>query len=109
MGMIIGFIIWSLVCIVLFGIGIWSYRSRDPVGFWTGSKPPRVKDVTKYNHAVGILWLVYAVLMETLGVPLLFLEQNSTGFVPVMLGSVAATIGLMIGYVFIERKYREQE
>ena len=104
--MLIGFIIWSIVSAMMLGIGIWSYRSEEPVGFFTGVKPPEVKDVKKYNHAVGILWFVYAVLLEIMGIPFLFLEQNSAGFVPVMLGTILISIGLMIGYTVIERKHR---
>ena len=89
------------------GIGIWSYRSKEPVGFFTGAKPPEVKDTKKYNHAVAILWFVYAALFELSGIPLLFFEQNSAGFVPVFLGTLFITIGLMVGYVAIERKYRK--
>ena len=104
--MLIGFIIWSIVSAMMLGIGIWLYRSEEPVGFFTGVKPPEVKDVKKYNHAVGILWFVYAVLLEIMGIPFLFLEQNSAGFVPVMLGTILISIGLMIGYTVIERKHR---
>ena len=43
------------------------------------------------------------------GIPLLFLKQNSAGFVPVILGTVAVTIGLMVAYHFLEKKYRVSE
>ena len=107
MDMIIGFVIWSIVSAIMLGIGMWSYRSEKPVGFFTGTKPPAVKDAKKYNHAVGILWFSYAVLLEILGIPFLFLKQNSAGFIPVFLGTIAITIGLMVGYVVIEKKYRK--
>ena len=47
--MIMGFVIWSIVFAIMLGIGIWSYRSEKPVGFFTGTKPPEVKDAKKYN------------------------------------------------------------
>ena len=43
----VGFVIWSIVSAIMLGIGIWSYRSENPVGFFTGTKPPEVKDVKK--------------------------------------------------------------
>jgi hypothetical protein len=104
--MLPGFIIWTVICAVIVGIGIYALCSKEPVGFWAGVKPKGVKDVKKYNRAVGILWLVYAGLLELLGVPLLFLKQNSAGFVPVILGTVAITIGLAVAYTMIEKKYR---
>ena len=105
--MIMGFVIWSIVFAIMLGIGIWSYRSEKPVGFFPGTKPPEVKDAKKYNHAVGILWFSYAVLLELFGVPFLFLEQNSAGFIPVYLGTIVISIGLMVGYVVIEKKHRK--
>jgi hypothetical protein len=105
--MVVGFVIWSVVCLILLGIGIWDYNAKDPVSFWTGSMAPEVKDVKKYNHAVGILWIVYAIIFEALGIPLLFLEQNSAGFVPMMFGAIAASIGLMVAYVFVEKKWKK--
>ena len=105
--MIMGFVIWSIVFAIMLGIGIWSYRSEKPVGFFTGTKPPEVKDAKKYNHAVGILWFSYAVLLELFGIPFLFLEQNSAGFIPVYLGTIVISIGLMVGYVVIEKKHRK--
>ncbi len=105
--MIMGFVIWSIVSAIMLGIGIWLYRSEKPVGFFTGTKPPEVKDAKKYNHAVGILWFSYAVLLELFGVPFLFLEQNSAGFIPVYLGTIVISIGLMVRYVVIEKKHRK--
>ncbi len=105
-GMILGFVIWSTVCVILVFIGVFSWKSKDAVGFFAGVKPPRVSDVKKYNHSVAILWFVYAILMEITGIPLLFLEQNSAGFVPVILIVVVITIGLVIVYTRIEKKYK---
>ena len=105
--MIIGFIIWTITSLVLFSIGIVTLRSEKPAGFFTGVKPPEVKDTKKYNRAVAILWFVYAGLLELCGVPLLFLEQNSAGFVPVLFLTVAISIGLVVAYTFIEKKHRQ--
>ena len=59
-----GFIIWSVVALVLAGIGIWDWNSKTAVGFYSGIKPPEVKDVKKYNHAVAKLWFIYALIFE---------------------------------------------
>ncbi len=44
--------------------------------------------------------------VEIIGTPLLFLEQNSPMFVPVILGVVALVIGMMIVYFRIQAKYK---
>ena len=102
----IGFVIWSLVSVMLFGIGISAWISKKPVGFFTGVKPPEVKDTKKYNHSIAVLWFVYAILIEICGIPLLLLEQNSVGFLPVIFGVAVITIALLIVYSQKEKKYR---
>ena len=106
--MIIGFIIWSAVSLVLLGIGFWSWNSGKAAGFYSGVKPPEVKDVRKYNHSVAVLWFVYALLFWLLGIPLLFLKQNSALFLLSILGTVAISLALVIAYQKILQKYRKE-
>jgi len=75
-----GFIVWSIIALILIGIGIGGWKSNKAVGFFSGVKPPEVSDVRKYNHSVAVLWFAYAALFELLGIPFLFLKQNSAGF-----------------------------
>lgn len=106
--MLIGFIIWSSITFLLLGIGIWAWNSGTPVSFFSGVKPPEVKDVRKYNHSVAVLWFVYAVLFELLSIPFFFLKQNHALFVVSILGTVVITIGLVIAYQRILRKCRKE-
>lgn len=107
--MIPGFILWSVVFLILLGIGLWAWKSDKAVGFYTGTRPPEVTDVRKYNRSVGILWFVYAGLFELLGLPFLFLKQNAAGFLWVVLGVVVISIGLMIVYSRILRIYEQKK
>lgn len=107
--MIPGFILWSIVFLMLLGIGLWAWKSDKAVGFYTGTKPPEVTDVRKYNRSVGILWFVYAGLFELLGLPFLFLKQNAAGFLWVVPGVVVISIGLMIVYSRILRIYERKK
>ena len=103
--MIIGFVIWSTVFLALLGIGIWAWTSDKAVGFYTGTNPPEVTDVQKYNHSVAFLWFAYSCFFELLGLPLLFLKQNSLGFIWYIAGVPVITILLMIVYNRILRKF----
>ncbi len=103
--MIVGFVIWSVVFLVLLGIGIWAWKSDQAVGFYTGTKPPEVTDVHKYNRSVAALWFVYAGLFELLGIPFLFLKQNALGFLWSIAGVPVISIALMIVYNRILGKY----
>lgn len=45
-------------------LGIVQYRSKEPVGFWSGKKPPKreqVTDVRAYNRKHGLMWILYGV------------------------------------------------
>ena len=105
--MIAGFVIWSAVSLLLLGIGIWSWRSEKAAGFYTGVKPPEVTDVREYNHSVGKLWFVYAALFELLYVPLLIPALHNSGLLWFGLGTPVITVGLLIGYHRILKKYRK--
>ncbi len=106
--MIIGFAVWSIVFLLLLGIGIRAWMSDKAVGFYTGTNPPEVTDVRRYNRAVAVLWFVYAVLFELTGLPLLFLKKNSPGFLwPAAIVPVI-TIALLITYNRILCRYEQK-
>lgn len=104
--MIIGFVIWTIGALVFLGIGISCLKSSKAVGFFTGVKPPIVEDVKGYNRAVSTLWFVVAILLELMGVPFLFLEQNSAYFIFLALPVMALVIGMIVTYLRIEAKYK---
>ena len=102
----IAFMIWSIVAVIFLGMGISCQKSGEAVGFFTFVKPPAVNDIRKYNHAVSMLWIVSAVVLEMIGVPLLFMEQNSPVFVLVIFAVMILIIAMMITYQRIEKKYK---
>lgn len=106
--MIIGFVIWSFCAVLFFIVGVVDLKSEKPVGFFTGVKPPEITDVKKYNKAVALLWFITGVIFELIGVPFLYLKQNSSAFVFMMLVTVALVIVMMVIYLSILRKYEEK-
>lgn len=103
--MLLAFLIWSVCSVLFLIIGIRARSSQKPVGFFTFDENIEVKDVKGYNRAVSLLWIIAAAVFEVLGIPFLFLKQNSPLFVLVILGAVAWSIGIVIAYLTIERKY----
>lgn len=104
---IIAFIIWVFVSLIFVAIGIYDLRAKEVVGFWSNAKKPPVdeENIKAYNRAVGILWIVYAVILMLLGLPLLA-GDNSPLIVITLLGTLAEVVGLMAVYVLvIEKKY----
>lgn len=104
--MIIAFVIWSLVALLFIFIGISSYRSKEEVGFFTGVKPKKMKDVAVYNHAVAKIWFFFAAIFEIIGIPLLFIEQNSPVALIMVLLTFLLVIGIIIAYFKVEEKYK---
>ena len=83
-------------------------KAKEPVGFFTGVKPPEVTDVEGYNKAVSTLWFVFAFLLELMGVPFLFVKQNSAYAIFVILFMMPLIIGMVVVYLKIEGKYKKK-
>lgn len=103
--MIIGFIICSAVAAVFLAIGIGCRKAADAAGFFAVAKSSDIESAKEYNNAVSILWFVSAGTLEIMGIPMLFLEQNSPLFMPVIFAVVILVIAMMIAYIKIEAKY----
>lgn len=56
------FVIYVIVAAIMVGIGIVQLKSKKPVGFYSGEKPPRpeeLSDVEAWNKQHGMMWLIY--------------------------------------------------
>ena len=92
--MIVAFLIWTLMSLTFFIIGLYAFKSQKPVSFFTFQETPTVKDMKAYNKAVGKLWISSAILLEILGFPFLFLEQNSPFFLFVIFPTIFIILGI---------------
>ena len=104
---IIAFIIWVLVSLIFVVIGVYDLRADEVVGFWNVGNKPKVapEHVKAYNRAVGILWILFAIVYMLLGLPLLA-DDDSPLLVITLLGSILSIVVLMAVYVLvIEKKY----
>lgn len=100
------FLLWEIMGGGLFFVlGMAALAAKKPVQFWTVDQYIQVSDVKKYNHAVARLWIVAALIMLLLGIPLLK-GQNSPWILITVLGGMFCAISLMVIYTRIEKKYR---
>ena len=106
--MIAAFVIWSLVSAVILGIGIRTWRAKQPVAFFPGVKPAEVTDVRGYNHAVAAIWFAYAAVFELMGVPLLLLRQNSAWIAAGILGAALISVLLPAAYNGVLSRFGKQ-
>ena len=63
---IFGFAIYALVALFMMGIGIVQIKSRKPVAFYSGEKPPKAEeltDVSAWNRKHGMMWLAYGIII----------------------------------------------
>lgn len=106
-----GLVVW-LICVggcalTFTGIGIYAYRRKEPMWFWSGSTVRReeLTDVEAYNHANGIMWLVFSMLhwLSTF----LFIWYPEAATTILVLADTVGLISLMIAYHKIYEKYRK--
>ena len=99
---IFGLVICLFVAAFMLGIGISQYRSKKPVGFYSGEKPPlesELTDVGAWNKKHGKMWITYGVIIIVsylLGVP--FLIADSVWSVLPMCVGIMIPIPVMIRY-----------
>lgn len=108
-GQFIGFALWGLLGCIFIYLGIRSFFSKKPKGFWANAQLFEVNDVKKYNHAVGKLFFIFGIVLILLGLPLLFLEKNPAWIIFSVVGIMIESIVLMAVYtMMIEKKYKKE-
>lgn len=98
------FINW--VCATIFSlIGFACYKSRKPVGFWSGQsvRKDEVVDVRKYNIANSVLWSGYSVIYWIAGFAS-FVDEG-LGMIFTIFGCTAGIVYLILGYHWIKKRF----
>ena len=99
---IFALVIYLLVAAIMLGIGISQYRSKSPVGFYSGEKPPmesELTDVDAWNKKHGKMWIWYSVIIiisYLAGIP--FLVIDSVWCVVPLCGGIMIPLPFMIRY-----------
>ena len=109
MNHIIWLIIMVPVSLLFTGIGIYAWRRKEPMWFWSGStvKESEISDTAAYNRANGIMWLVFSLMLWI---------STVLGALNMKIGGILLIAGCMIGvpilpiiYGAIYRKYNQKE
>ena len=99
-GTIISGVIISIVAVIMLGIGIVQFKSKEPVGFYTGEKPPKreeLSDVNSWNKKHGIMWIIYGLCIVTSWICSAFIGNSFYSVIPITLG-ILVPIVFMIFY-----------
>ena len=104
-------IIWLIIMIpvslLITGIGIYAWRRKKPMWFWSGStvKESEISDIAAYNRANGIMWLAFSLILWV---------STILGAMNMKAGGIALIAGCFIGvpilpiiYGKIYQKYRK--
>ena len=103
-------IIWLMItvpCSLLFtGMGIYAWRRKKPMWFWSGSsvREDEISDIPAYNRANGIMWIVYS-LVFWVSAFMGLLNISAAGIV-LAVGCLGGIPLLAIAYSRIYRKYK---
>lgn len=103
-------LIWFIImipCSALFsGIGIFAWKSRKPMWFWSGSnvKPSEISDIPAYNRANGKMWIAFSLVMWA--ATFVGLWNETVAAVLLVAGCVGGIPVLVVVYKRIYKKYK---
>lgn len=103
-------VIISLISLVFIGMGIYAWRKKTPMHFWSGTtvKSEEIENIPAYNKANGIMWIVYG-LSYLIGWQITCHMDSALGalvFVGVVIGGL---IFMVISYGKIYNKYKKKK
>lgn len=97
---IVGLVIYVFVSLFMVAIGIAQLKSQDPVGFYSGEKPPKAEDLTDvhaWNKSHGMIWLIYGIIIFASYLIGSFFWDSILVIIP-MIGGVVIPLPFMIWY-----------
>ncbi len=105
-------VIWLVIMVpcsaLLTGIGIFAWRRKQPMWFWSGSsvKEEEISDVRAYNRANGIMWIAFSLIFWA-GTVAGIRNLKAAGII-IMAGCAAGCPLLIAAYRKIYRRYRKE-
>ncbi|MBR2765566.1 MAG: hypothetical protein IKE03_06255 [Blautia sp.] len=107
MGNIIWLIIMVPVSMLFTGIGVYAWKRKKPMWFWSGStvKESEISNIAAYNRANGIMWLVFSLVMWVSTI--LGVMNMKAGGILLITGCIIGVPLLPIVYGKIYRNYKK--
>lgn len=103
---LIWIIIMLPVSLLTTGIGVYAWRRKKPMWFWSGStvKESEISDIAAYNRANGIMWIAFSSVMWISTI--LGAINMKAGGIFLIAGNLIGVPILPIVYGMIYRKYK---
>lgn len=108
MGYIIGFVVYLYCALIMVGIGLAQFKSKEPVAFYSGEKPPRrekLTDVSAWNKKHGKMWIVYGVIIMISYFISLMIGDSVWIVIPLCGGVVVPLIFMMRYHNKLKKEY----
>ena len=108
MDKIIWLVIMTPISMLFTGIGIYAWRRKKPMWFWSGStiKESEISNIAAYNRANGIMWLAYSSVFWLGAISGAF-DIDIAGLI-LAVGCLGGIPVLAIAYKKIYDKYRKK-
>lgn len=107
------FVIYLLVALIMIGIGVSQLKSKTPVGFYSGEKPPaaqELSDVAMWNKKHGEMWMIYGGIILFFGLAGTFLIGADASWQLILVPMIGGVIGPLIWMIWYHdkliRKYK---
>lgn len=108
MGNIAWLVIMIPVSLLFTGLGIYAWRRKKPMWFWSGStvKESEISDIAAYNRANGLMWIAFSCILWISTI--LGTTSTKTGGIALIAGCFVGGPLLPVAYSMIYRKYRKK-
>lgn len=103
--------LWTIIfwfCALIFiGIGIYAYKRKSPMNFWSTSTVDKceINDISSYNRANAIMWIVYGLIFICIGIIGFIGHVDIAGYLALIVTFFGIPILIFI-YSRIYKKYK---
>jgi hypothetical protein len=109
--MIVSLIIYGFISLFMISIGVSQLKSKTPVGFYTGEKPPKAEeltDVSAWNRKHGMMWVLYGVVILLSWFAGFLAGDSSWAAIPLVLGVCIPLIFMIFYHSALVKRYKKQ-
>ena len=109
-GMLIGLFFIGVTGLFMIILGIVQYRSKEPVGFYSGEEPPKreeLTDIDAWNKKHGKMWIIYGILIIISYVVSIPIMDSSLCVIPISGGMLVPIIFIIIYHNKLIKRYKK--
>ena len=102
----LGIIVFTALIMIV--IGISQIKSKNPVAFYTGEKPPQkedLSDVSLWNKKHGMMWILYGVTMIGSYILSMVFPDEFIVFVIILIAILGGIVVMVFYHHYLMIKY----